>query len=66
VRETYDDIEDTLRYAKPDAVVICTPNHLHEIIVAALSAGVHVLCERPLALTLEGVCCRRRRNTASA
>jgi predicted dehydrogenase len=56
VRDTYDDIEDTLRYAKPDAVVICTPNHLHEIhIVAALSAGVHVLCERPLALTLEGV-----------
>ncbi len=56
VRDTYDDIEEVLRYAKPDAVVICTPNHLHEIhVVAALSAGVHVLCERPLALSLEGV-----------
>ena len=56
VRDTYDDIEEVLRYGKPDAVVICTPNHLHEIhVVAALSAGVHVLCERPLALSLEGV-----------
>jgi len=56
VPEAYDDIEDVLRYVNPDAVVICTPNHLHEIhIVAALSAGVHVLCERPLALSLAGV-----------
>jgi predicted dehydrogenase len=55
VPDTYDDIEEVLRYVKPDAVVICTPNHLHEIhVVAALSAGVHVLCERPLALSLEG------------
>jgi len=36
--------------------VICTPNHLHEIhVTSALSAGVHVLCERPLALTVPGV-----------
>lgn len=56
VKETYDDIEEVLKYATPDAVVICTPNHLHEIhIVAALAAGAHVLCERPLALTLAGV-----------
>jgi predicted dehydrogenase len=56
VAEAYDDIEDVLRYVNPDAVVICTPNHLHEIhVVAALSAGVHVLSERPLALTMAGV-----------
>ena len=56
VGETYDDIEEVLRYANVDAVVICTPNHLHEIhITAALTAGVHVLCERPLALNLAGV-----------
>ena len=56
VREAYDDIEEVLKYSRPDAVVICTPNHLHEIhVAAALSAGVHVLCERPLSLSLEGV-----------
>lgn len=37
-----------------DAVVICTPPNLHrEIAVAALAAGVHVLCEKPLASTLQ-------------
>jgi len=56
VREAYDDIEEVLKYSRPDAVVICTPNHLHEIhVAAALSAGVHVLCERPLSLSYEGV-----------
>lgn len=56
VKSTYDDIEEVLRYAEADAVVICTPNHLHEIhVVAALSGGLHVLCERPLALRAEGV-----------
>src|SRR5207247_3830990 len=56
VKDTYDDIEEVLRYANVDAVVICTPNHLHEIhVTSALAAGAHVLCERPLALNLAGV-----------
>lgn len=56
VADVYDDIEDLLRYSQPDAVVICTPNHLHEVhVITALSAGVDVLCERPLALTAEGI-----------
>src|SRR5207249_7895213 len=56
VKETFDDIEEVLKYARPTAVAICTPNHLHEIhVVSALAAGAHVLCERPLALTLAGV-----------
>lgn len=37
-----------------DAILVCTPTYLHApISIAALSKGVHVLCEKPLARTLE-------------
>ena len=56
VRNAYDDMEELLGATELDAVVICTPNHLHEgHVLAALGAGLHVLVEKPLAL-----------NTASA
>ena len=52
VKDAFDDIEELLRFEQLDAVVVCTPNHLHEAhILAALSADVHVLVEKPLALT---------------
>src|SRR5918994_3812304 len=38
-----------------DVVHICTPNHLHlPLAEAALRAGKHVICEKPLALDAEG------------
>lgn len=47
------------------AILVCTPNHLHEVqAVAALEAGKHVLVERPLALTSAG--CRRVLEAAEA
>ena len=56
VENWYTDIEEMLEFAKPDAVVICTPNHLHEIhTLSALAAGAHVVVERPLALSTAGV-----------
>ena len=38
-----------------DVVHICTPNHLHRPLAeAALAAGKHVICEKPLATDLDG------------
>lgn len=37
-----------------DLVSVCTPHPTHEeIVVEAAAAGVHVLCEKPLAITVE-------------
>ena len=52
VKDAFDDIEELLRYEDLDAVVICSPNHLHEShILAALSANLHVLAEKPLTMS---------------
>ena len=37
-----------------DAVSVCAANHVHaEISIAALKAGKHVLCEKPMSISLE-------------
>src|SRR5688572_7478878 len=56
VPDVFTDIDELLEFDVLDAVVIATPNHLHEPhVLAALAAGVDVLCERPLALNARGV-----------
>ena len=56
VPDVFTDIDEMLEFDELDAVVISTPSHLHEPhVLSALAAGVHVMCERPLALTVRGV-----------
>src|SRR4051794_10226299 len=56
IPDAFTDIEDLLEIDELDAVVIATPNHLHEPhVLSALAAKRHVLCERPLALSSRGV-----------
>ena len=47
--------EALVEAADVDVVHICTPNHLHlPLAEAALAAGKHVICEKPLATDLAG------------
>lgn len=50
----YQDYHSLLADAEVEAVSVCLPNALHHpVTVAAARAGKHVLCEKPLSLSLE-------------
>jgi len=56
VPDTFTDIDELLEFDELDAVIVATPNHLHEPhVLSALAAGLDVLCERPIATTGKGV-----------
>jgi predicted dehydrogenase len=49
----YTDMEKMLAQEDLDAIAIVLPNHLHKMAaIAALQAGKHVFCEKPMALTV--------------
>ncbi|MBN8209885.1 Gfo/Idh/MocA family oxidoreductase [Bacillus sp. NTK071] len=51
---SYESVEELLQNEQIDAVSVCTPNYLHApISIAALKAGKHVLCEKPMATSRE-------------
>lgn len=52
--KVYNSYQEILENPEIGAVSVCTANATHcEITVAALEAGKHVLCEKPMAITLE-------------
>jgi predicted dehydrogenase len=54
IAKIVDDYRAVINDPGIDAVHVCTPNATHHAIVkAALNAGKHVLCEKPLAVTVE-------------
>ena len=55
IKDVFDDIEDLLDHEKIDAILVATPNHLHEPhVLAGLAAGCHVLVEKPGSLSAAG------------
>src|SRR5471030_1081606 len=54
IKELHADIQGLLAI-RLDAVVIAAPDPFHPALaIAALNAGLHVMCEKPLAITLSG------------
>lgn len=52
--KAYSDYNELIKNAEVDAVSVCTPNYLHApVSIAALEAGIHVLCEKPMATSRE-------------
>lgn len=52
--ETFTDYDDMMRSAAVDAVVVVTPTNLHlDVVTKAAAAGKHVLCEKPMAMTVD-------------
>ena len=50
----YTDYQEMLTAVSPDAVHICTPHYLHaKMCVTALSQNIHVLCEKPICISME-------------
>ena len=52
--EKIENFSNVISRKEIDAVIIATPTFLHkEMVIEALKVGKHVLCEKPMALTIE-------------
>jgi predicted dehydrogenase len=56
IPKVYTDFRDLIANEQTDVIDVCTPNKAHTpAVIAALEAGNHVLCEKPLAVSVEEV-----------
>ncbi len=54
VEALFEDYSEMLEATKPDIVSVALPNFLHEkVAIDAMESGAHVLCEKPLAMSVE-------------
>ncbi len=54
IKRTYTDMDEMLKLKEIDAVSVCTWNSAHApCTIAALNAGKHVLCEKPMAISAQ-------------
>ena len=48
----YYSVNDLLKNNDVDIVSTCSPNGLHATLIQSLNVGLHVLCEKPMAIQL--------------
>jgi predicted dehydrogenase len=54
VPQVFTDYREMITHGDLNAIVVATPDDLHyEIVMAALDAGLHVFCEKPIALNAQ-------------
>ena len=54
IPQVYTDYQEMIAQSGIEAIVVATPDDLHyPITIAALDAGMHVICEKPMALTVK-------------
>lgn len=52
IKRGYEDYNEMLEKEDLDAVSVCTPNYVHmDPTIAALKAGINVLCEKPIGMS---------------
>ncbi|MCB0112179.1 MAG: Gfo/Idh/MocA family oxidoreductase, partial [Caldilineaceae bacterium] len=54
IEQVFTDYHDMIKHGRLDGIMVAAPDDLHfEMTMAALDAGLHVLCEKPMALNIE-------------
>jgi len=54
IAAVYADYRELVANPEVDAVLVCVPNYLHApVAIAALTAGKHVFCEKPMATSVD-------------